>query len=111
MKSRKPHILMLRDAHSLQFVSYAGSYSIEKLFEFQEALCYSQGRLDMPKLMDSERLKGSKWCRHPDLQSITKICFDAQIAQQTVLGGTSCKLWEVRWNLEPRTASTKERYG
>ncbi len=92
MESRKSHILMLGDAHSLQFISYAGSYSIEKLFEFQEALCYSQGRLDMPKLMDSERLKASKWCGHPDLHSITKMCFDAPMAQQTVLGGQSCIL-------------------
>eukprot|EP00435_Cladocopium_sp_Y103_P032880 s514_g8.t1 len=63
-----------------------GTYSIEKLFEFQEALCYSQGRLDMPKFLDAAPLKSSRWCGHPDLHGITRLVYSTASSQQTVLG-------------------------
>ena len=64
----------------------SGTYNIEKLFEFQEALCYSQGRLDMPKLLDAALLKSSRWYGHPDLHGITQLVYSTASSQQTVLG-------------------------
>ena len=62
-----------------------GSYRIEKLFEFQEALCYSEGRLDMPKLLQKPQLNASRWFGHQSLEGIAQRCF-ATKCTQTVLG-------------------------
>lgn len=62
-----------------------GCYRIERLFEFQEALCYSEGRLDMPKLLENKRLKDSRWFGHKCLQGIAQKCL-ATKCQQSVLG-------------------------
>ena len=69
-----------------RFGDSSGTYNIEKLFEFQEALCYSQGRLDMPKLLDAALLKSSRWYGHPDLHGITQLVYSTASSQQTVLG-------------------------
>ena len=60
-----------------------GSYSAGKLFEFQEALCYSEGRLDMPGLLEHPLL--SAWRGHPGLRGVAERCF-GRGCEQTVLG-------------------------
>ena len=73
----------LKNQWCFRFGDSSGTYNV-KLFEFQEALCYSQGRLDMPKL--DAALKSSRWCGHPDLHGITQLVYSTKSTQQTVLG-------------------------